>query len=1702
MSRDSFDIISDKELQSLENDMSQFFEDLEPVPVRESFAGELRSRLQAAMDNMPRETEKKPFFFKSFLAGIKKGVKMPSFTFGQSRAGQRNLKLVASFALVVFMFTALFWGLGELGPFLKPVQAGEIRITAIKQDKAGVDTDSAFLLTSQNPLDERTVEEILSISPKIDYKLEKKSGGREYRIVPQEQLAPNTVYKFTFDVTQQERDSYSWAFQTKGQFRVISSLPGNNTAGVPVNTGIEIVFSHDNFALEQAGQYVSISPQVEGRFEKHKKTLVFVPKALQNSTVYTVTVKKGFPLAGSSQALAEDYQFTFETQAVQEVRDKFTFDLHGYQAEFTADQAPVFPVFFYWQGKVPQAQITVYRYPDSIAFIADLAKISEIPYWAYNSRNNYRADLSKLAQHSRYTADFISADRYSHYLVLPEPLPAGFYAVQIQAGEAVKQVWVQVSNLGVYVTQSMDSGLFWVNDLSSGQPVKGAKISLAGQAKSWQTDDNGVAHIKEKLAAGQPGFVVVESGAQATVVPLEALTGSAEAYHMNRDYWKYLYLDRELYKPGDTVHFWGIFSPRQGAKALSELTLELRSSEGPYYEGAENSPILTQQVAVKGHTYTGEMKLPVLKTGYYYLVVKAGEVELLSRSFSVETYAKPGYQLTIEQDKKAIFAGERVNFQVRASFFEGTPVPDLSLNYYTREKNGTVVTDQQGIARISYEGIEESEYSPYGYGYLSVSASSPEAGEIYASSQIYVFRSKMHLAGEVKRQGSSYTLQVKTQHIDLTRINQGQDLNEENFLQGPAPYTQVTGKVFKDIWEKYEAGQYYDYINKRVQTRYEYRHSVQEVGELSLTTGSDGTAVYTGQLDDEKASYYIELTAQDQDGRSAKRHVPIYGSSFRDDPIYNYYYLQDQRTGGYHPGETVRITFMVNDQPLAERKQGFLYYQARKDLESYAVANESSYNFVFNEYQLPNTVVYGVYFDGRTYQEANMVIVALAKESKELKVTVTSDRQEYRPGEKVKLEVLVTDRDKRPVQAEVNLNLVDEALFSMTDQQVNLLQSLYGDYIIPQLRTWRSHNQPGYGGGAEKGGEGGGERKDFRDTVLFTTLTTGKDGKAGTEFTLPDNLTSWRVTYHALADGLQAASGTAKIPVRLPFFVEITMNENYHAGDQPVLLLRAYGEKLSSGQPVTYQITLVDPSGKEIKGSGQGTAFIAYDYQLPVLSEGLYKLTVKGQSGSYEDIISRPITVRPAVLERTVTQQLILSSETVLEGSAQKPTTIIFSDYEKSQYLRGLYDLAWVHGSRIEQELAAREARKLLRQYFPDNEWGQWAWEDEEESSLLRYQQPDGGISILPYSESELALSALVATYSPGDFDRRALAGYFYRILEGEDSKEDDRTLALWGLAALDQPMLLQIRSELERTDLEPEEKIRLAMALLECGDGAYGKEVFRKLIQQYGEDLGTTMRIKGGKDQDEIVAATTQMALLAARLEEPEKGKLFQYILENPGQEFLNTLEKLQILKYSLKYMRSEPVSFTYELNGQKVSKTLKNQEVFGLTLLPADLAGLKFNQVQGKVGVTVVYSAPLQPGEQAGGEDLKLARTYYVGNKYTGGSLGRGDLVQVVLSYEIGDKAPNGPYEIVDILPAGLAYVNRPYTRKSNFDRELAYPSEVNGQQLTFTVWKGQGQGKLLYYARVITPGEYQAGAPYLGSISNNTIYLTGSKDRVVIK
>ncbi|NLP44980.1 MAG: alpha-2-macroglobulin [Peptococcaceae bacterium] len=1615
-------------------------------------------------------------------------------------------------ALAVILFTVIFWGMAEFKPKPETAQAVGLTVKAVEADKNGINPEKGFLLTCAEPLAESTLRTALKITPSFPYKLVKQAKGLEYQIIPQEPLKANTVYTIAFDPDRSEREALSWAFQTKGEFQVLASLPRPRSTYVPLNTGIEIIFSHKGFDLDQVKKYLSIWPEVEGTLEKHDKTLVFVPHGLQPATVYTVTLQKGLPLRDSTLTLAEDYSFSFETEPVSEQKTSFSFDLDPSLTEFSSTDVPTFAVYFnrsfYQQSEaaaIPAVEIALYRYPDHQAFQESLAKRNQIPDWAYFTWNDYREELNPLYKIADIQTEFLEVNDYSSCIVFPNSLEPGYYAAEFKAGDCLRQVWFQVSDLAVYLAQGEQSSLLWALDLRTNTSPAKIQVQIPSKQLAANGDESGVVLIKHNLASSSRDYALVKSDSAETLVPLQPWPEWHAQNSKAQDYWKYLYLDRGIYRPEDTIHFWGVLAPRNKGNGQSEtsLSVELYGGDRFLYNGAEIAPILSQKVPVQSKVFQGQFKLPVLKPGYYYLEIKKGDNLLLSRGFEVATYEKPAYTLTLTQDKKAVFAGETINFKAQATFFEGTPLPGLQLNYFVWDQKQSVTTDQYGEVRFSYSPTStEEDYSSYRYLSLNLSAVLPEAAEIHTSGDLYIFNSEVYLTGEAQRQKDRYTLNVKLSKVNLDKINAGEYLTEENFLQKSLPGRAIKATLYQEIWTAIETGQRYDFLKKQVVPTYQYDYSTKKIDDFTLQSSADGTASYQGTLPDEQSSYFIELEAEDEAGRKAKRRLYIAGFG-NVNPDSQHYSLQQKKTAtGYRPGEVAKISFLVNQQELNPGPGSILFFSGQKLIDHYQASKMSEYSFVFEQKHIPNYTVYGVYFDGRSFQETSPLIIPFAQETKELNVQVNSAKSVYRPGEEVNLQLKVTDVEGRPVPgAQVNLNLVDEAVFSLREQYVDFLSALYRDYINLWVLEYKSHRRPDLPGGAEQGGEGGVERRDFRDTVLFTTLQTDSNGQADVKFTLPDNLTSWRVTYHAFTVDLQAGSGTVQIPVSLPFFVDVTSNNNYLAGDSPVVTLRSYGTELAPNQQVEYELKLTDSQGQQIALTVQALSFESVDWQLPILEAGTYELSVAASCGELKDTVVKELKVADSYQIKTITKHELLNAGMTIAGSDQGITTLVFSDYEKSLYLAGLYRLAWADGSRVEQKLAAYQAQKLLQEYFAEEfqPGGPVLTAVDMQSSFISYQQADGGISILPYGSSDLALSAMVAMTAADLFDQGALKGYFYRLLEQQ--ADQDRSLMLLGLAALREPVLLEIKDLLQSTELAPEVQINLALALLELGDGAQANKTYKELLALYAEDLGPVTRIKVGTNHDELLRATTQMAVLAARLDQPEKNELYRYLLENNGEEFLNLVEQVLILQTNLKYLSTSPVSFTYELNGQKVSKELKDNEIFKLSLLPEDLEDFRISQVNGQVGLVIAFDRPWQKGEPGHSEGLSISRSYIVnGQRVT--TINRTDLVEIVVEYGIGEKVPSGIFELVDILPAGLAPVSRPANYSSQKHKDWDYPVEVNGQRLVFLLNKDKDQKRLKYLARVVSAGEYVCEAPVLNQINNEGIFKYGQEGKLLIK
>lgn len=1025
--------------------------------------------------------------------------------------------------IMIVLVVAYSFNFSVLSPI--PVHAS-FEMTAEKQDRTGVDANTTFTLTASEEVSVKAIEQNLQVTPQLDFEL-KETGEKTYQLIPKQALEPETVYHFSIvSEIEGKPQEFSWAYQVKHDFKVTGTIPGDKTAGVPVDTGIEINFSFEGFDFAHAQDYFEISPETAGRFEEHQKTLSFIPgKSLKPGTIYTVTVKKGLPLLDSDQALQDDLVFEFETATGNNESNVDSLRFQQEQYEVGEGQPMGFKVSAPYNFKEslvtkileensvesenppseeaspqepklvsepPSIPVDIYRFKDEEQYIDFLQQTIDTPEWAFASQQALWQALSKTLTPMGQADAFYDEVSWQDYIYLPTTeLEKGFYLFEIQdkEGDVSDHALVQITNLSSYVDVTKKDTLFWVNDVKTEKPVKDARIELVGTNEVLgESDAQGILQLKtpDALESTRETNIIKISSQDNVLIYIKP--SEYEVSSIGRgNYWYSFTTDRPVYKPNDKIKFWGFIQPKNDRVTTDHLSLQIVNEDAVVAEKAlDLSP---------NHTFIGEFELKNLRPTYYDFRLMQGEKMISQEYFEIQNYQKPAYQIDVKSQKSAVFAGEQMDFEVQTSFFDGTPLPHLDLTYNDDWNEGDLQTDAEGhlvystLAKPTEKRCnDEGNYctNEKGY-YLTVAPKLGESDDIEGGANVMVFNSKLTLKSEATAQDGQATVNVSAYAVDLDQYEKNGEAAGKTLAN-----RKIKGEIYQLKWEKTESGQYYDFVQKKVVKTYDYRTVKKGSQAFEVETDANGNATYTFETDSEN-EYHILLSAEDDDGNPYYEDTYVYNGLDRGYDNYNIRFQKNldtqERLEGqvapYNVGDTVYATFANDATSLASDTKGqFLFLQSSNGLQEYAIEDGPNYEFEFTQKDIPNIYVGGVWFTGQNYIKAYPSNAIYDKQLKELSIEINTKKPTYQPGDEVALEVKVTDKKGKPVAAEVNLNLVDEAYYeSVYDALNNPLDDLYSNNEMGILYDDNSHQNP-----------------------LFITLDSGKGGcfVAGTKIWMAD----------------------------------------------------------------------------------------------------------------------------------------------------------------------------------------------------------------------------------------------------------------------------------------------------------------------------------------------------------------------------------------------------------------------------------------------------------------------------------------------------------------------------------------------------------------------------------------------------------------------
>lgn len=1024
-------------------------------------------------------------------------------------------KLVVFIIGAVLIFTLAFLGWQYL--FKKPTTTAKFELTASMSDSAGVDPETAFILKSSEDLSARTIQKIIAFSPEMDFEVEKIDGGflgskifkkvfaqennkesnpSSFKIKPKESLKTDSIYRVIISEEFTDRE-YSWAYQVKAPFQVISTHPGNKGTSVPINSGIEITFNREGFINPE--KYFSITPEVKGEFEINGNTLVFLPNKLEAATVYTVTIKKGLGIKGSDDVLGDDYTFRFETGLDSYSGRRPYFDFQNDFLEFIPDHKPAFK-FSSYSLSVNQLEFSVYKLSDVNEFLSSYQNSRE---WSLGWTYYYRRQASSLYQSKSETkimsfnAEPIKVG-YEQFIEIPQELEQGYYLVDVKYSDALygekhRQAWLQITPIAHYFSITNNQSLLWINDFNKKAAVENTKITHiegSNRISLGNTDKEGLLQFntpenlknQDQKEIIEPQFFQVEhSQYPTTIIKIADSWGYYREVSEGDVYWDHLSTDRYTYQMNDTLRYWGVIKGRSENLRQKKLIVGIYQGWwGPWYGGAVEDEALVMQEAVISSfdTIQGQLEFKGLTPGFYYLAVILDGKIVSQSPIQVLTYTKPAYQITVTPSKNTVFAGERVDFKVEASFFDGTPVSDLQLKYsgyWQSSINGELTLDEFGQGSFSYTpNYYESGYWPRSLS-INFSPKMSEEGEISGGGRVLVFGPNIYLQSSQKKESDdTYKFTAKLNQIVLDDIEDSSGVSRDEYIGDPVRNYSVSANIVKITYHKIETGQYYDYVNKIVRKKYDYRREERIIESINGTTDNNGEWSFSRNLPKEQDSFYrVDFISRDSRGRNAQSSTYVwysdYGSwkDFRVSlNINNSSYREE-----FSKGDKVNLELQIIEGEKPDNTKT-LFYRYQNNIEQARIVSSLNYEESFEESFIPSVQYRAVILGPYGFEESNSVTASFKELDNKLSVDIEQDKERYRPGEQINLSLKIEDQNNKGVASEVNVAVVDEALFHILPYEYyskDILTDLYSDIWVYPLTHASQYAFLG-DAGAETGG--------------------------------------------------------------------------------------------------------------------------------------------------------------------------------------------------------------------------------------------------------------------------------------------------------------------------------------------------------------------------------------------------------------------------------------------------------------------------------------------------------------------------------------------------------------------------------------------------------------------------------------------------------
>ncbi len=674
---------------------------------------------------------------------------------------------------------------------------------------------------------------------------------------------------------------------------------------------------------------------------------------------------------------------------------------------------------------------------------------------------SWNINLSQLQDYQEHGAEIkIDGLEKGVYLILASVDPNFSLSKNIIA----KQV-TYISNISYIHTNTSD---YYVLDRDLGQPLANTQVQIWQsvysytlnryeeiKAEKYTTDKNG--YFKMKETSDYRNFLLqVRYGSDELFMDENNYTYNYSSYTNLTEKHTFLFTDRSIYRPGQTIYFKGIVISKDkdilksGVIPDFKSTIQLKDANG---QKAADLAVTTNAFG----SYHGSFRLPEgVMNGIFTLYDTATKASV---SFSMEEYKRPKFFTEIQKPKGTYRINDSIEVTGTAKAYAGNNIDGAKVSYRVVRKvrypiwwgwnyfrpsyhseqmeitNGETVTDDTGAFTIKFkaipdESVDKKDQPTFFY---DLSADITDINGETRSGNTSVAVAYQMLQLEINMPKTMLADSLNQLYISSTNLN---DIFEKTLVQVSIHQVQSPTKIFRSrYWQMPDQftmskNEYQGYFPHDMYKDEDLK-SQWPLGELvfNKTDSTRENKQWAISHQQWKAGWYkITATAKDKYGEmvKAEKYIQL-TSSVEKDQIYEAVQVEVVK-GNAEPGEQIRYHISTGFDKI------YLVHTLSKmdrtnNQEVKTITNSTPASFVVSVAEDDRggmASTYAFVQHNRVYKGGESFAIPWSK--KDLNISYETFRDKLLPGSEEKWKIKITGNKGEKVAAEMLAGMYDASL--------------------------------------------------------------------------------------------------------------------------------------------------------------------------------------------------------------------------------------------------------------------------------------------------------------------------------------------------------------------------------------------------------------------------------------------------------------------------------------------------------------------------------------------------------------------------------------------------------------------------------------------------------------------------------------------------